>query len=204
MGDAQVSGKLKSTGDWYRYTTIDLGKMYLAKAGKQTLSVKCTKRVGGAVMNLKAVLLIPACEGTPPVQADDGVVTLHARDATVQGTMLRWEPAEKKQTLGYWVREDDGAHWDFTLNKPGVFDVEVLQGCGTGQGGSMMDILAGNQNVPWEVEETGHFQNFKPRVVGQVEFTAAGPQLLHVQPRKIAKSAACDIRQIRLIPAKEN
>jgi hypothetical protein len=25
--------------------------------------------------------------------------------------------------------------------------------------------------------------------------------VLHVQPKKIAKSAACDIRQIRLVPA---
>lgn len=203
MGDAHVHGKLKSTGSWYRYTTIDLGKLYVANAGKQTLTVKCTKKVGGAVMNLKAVLLIPACEGTPPVQADDGVVTLHARDATVQGTMLRWEPAEKKQTLGYWVRADDGARWNFTISKPGVFDVEVLQGCGTGQGESMMQIFDGDQEINWEVEETGHFQNFKPRVVGRMEFAEAGPTWLHVQPRKIAKNAACDIRQIRLMPVKE-
>jgi hypothetical protein len=33
------------------------------------------------------------------MQADDGSVTLHGRDATVRGTNLRWEPAEKKQTL---------------------------------------------------------------------------------------------------------
>jgi hypothetical protein len=34
-----------------------------------------------------------------------------------------------------------------------------------------------------------------------VTIDAAGGHVLHVQPKKIAKSAACDIRQIRLVPA---
>ncbi len=195
-----IEGKLKSTGSWYRYTTIDLGKAYLPAAGDHTLSVKCIEKVGGAVMNLKAVVLTPACEGTPPVQADDGLVTLHARDATVRGITLRWEPIEKKQTLGYWVKPDDTAVWSFRVNQPGEFEVEVLQGCGKGQGGSKMVIAVSDQRVNWQVEETGHFQNFKPRVVGRLSISEAGQQELSVKPVKIAKNAACDIRQIRLIP----
>lgn len=37
-------------------------------------------------MNLKAILLEPACEGRPPAQGDDGTILLHGRDATVRGT----------------------------------------------------------------------------------------------------------------------
>lgn len=199
----QVTGTLRSTGSWYRYTTIDLGKLYLKTAGPYALTVSRAELKGGAVMNLKGIMLLPACEGTPPVQGADGLVTLHARDATVHGTTLRWEPAEKKQTLGFWVKPSDAASWTFTLDRPGDYTVEVMQGCGGGQGGSQMRISAGDQTLDWQVEETGHFQNFKTRTLGKLHFAAAGVQQLRVGPTKIAKQAACDIRQIRLVPVKE-
>lgn len=158
----------------------------------------------GAVMNLKAVILTPACEGTPPVQGDDNIVTLHSRDSTVHGITLRYEPAEKKQTLGYWVRKEDGASWNFMLNTPGVYDVEVLQGCGTGQGGSTVVVTTGaGEPLEFVVEDTGHFQNFEPHIIGQATFDAAGEYTLSVQPKIIAKAAACDIRQIRLWPTRK-
>ncbi|MCU0880695.1 MAG: hypothetical protein MUF06_23240, partial [Pirellulaceae bacterium] len=91
--------------------------------------------------------------------------------------------------------------WQFEVREPGTFDIEVLQGCGAGQGGSTMQIQClGNEPVEIEVEETGHFQNFVPRIVGRVKLDRAGPATLSIHPKKIAKAAACDIRQIRLIP----
>jgi hypothetical protein len=50
---------LKTTGSWYRYTTLPVGHIRIPKTGPQTITVKCTKKVGGAVMNLKAVTLRP-------------------------------------------------------------------------------------------------------------------------------------------------
>ena len=64
----------------------------------------------------------------------------------------------------------------------------------------MVTKLAGSDSLEWQVEETGHFQNFKPRVVGRVVIAAAGTHRLMVQPAMIAKNAACDIRQVRLLP----
>lgn len=203
INGTKLPATLASTGSWYRYATLPVGTVYLAEAGLQHVTVRCTKKVGAAVMNLKAVTLEPACEGMPPVQAADATVTLHGRDATVVGTTLRYEPAEKKQTLGFWTKRGDAARWTFAITQPGSFDVEVLQGCGTGQGGSTMRITVdGEAQKPIEfvVEDTGGFQAFKPRIVGRVTL-AAGEHALHVQPRAIAKAAACDIRQIRLVPA---
>lgn len=205
IGDARLGGRLASTGSWYRYATLPLGRVVLPAAGDCVISVRCTKLVGGAVMNLKAVTLEPACEGTPPVQAEDGTILLHGRDATVLGTTLRYEPAEKKQTLGFWTRATDAATWTFTVRQPGEFMVEVLQGCGTGQGGSDMAIeidrgTATAATLPFVVEDTGGFQSFRARDVGRVQITEAGTHDLRVGPRKIAKGAACDIRQIRLVP----
>lgn len=205
IGEARLTGRLTSTGSWYRYATVPLGRVALPTAGDCLVTVRCTKLVGGAVMNLKAVTLEPTCEGTPPTQAADGSILLHGRDATVLGTTLRYEPAEKKQTLGFWTRSSDAAAWTFTVHTPGDFLVEVLQGCGTGQGGSEMAIdvdrgTSGAATLSFVVEDTGGFQAFRARDVGHVRIAEAGTHRLRVGPRTIAKGAACDIRQIRLVP----
>ncbi len=50
---------LKTTGSWYRYTTLPVGHIKFGTAGPHVITVKCTKKTGGAVMNLKAVTLRP-------------------------------------------------------------------------------------------------------------------------------------------------
>ena len=90
--------------------------------------------------------------------------------------------------------------------------MEVLQGCGPEQGGSVMTVAvdAGQPavqkplefTVDFTVEATGGFQDFRDRIVGRVGPLAAGQHMLRIQPKQIAKQAACDIRQIRLVPVK--
>ena len=54
-----------------------------------------------------------------------GLVGLPASAAEVHGVMLRFEPLPHKDTLGYWVRPDDWASWDFEVERPGRFEVEL-------------------------------------------------------------------------------
>jgi hypothetical protein len=92
-----------------------------------------------------------------PTQAANGAVTLHGRDALVLGTTLRYETAEAKQTLGFWTKPTDAASWTFVVTTPGQFDVEVLQGCGKGQGGSPMSVVfdAGDGVLPASLRGLG-------------------------------------------------
>jgi hypothetical protein len=201
IGAETLNAQITHTGSWYRYRTVAIGRVYIPQAGKHAISVACGKKTGGAVMNLKALLLDPAPEGEPVTQADDGVVLCHSSQATVHGTKLQYEHNPKKITLGYWVNASDWAHWDFSIAKAGDFGLEVLQGCGKGQGGSDVALHIAGKTLPFVVQDTGHFQNFKPRVVGRVSL-AEGPQRLEIRPIKKAKNAVMDVRQIRLIPAK--
>ena len=204
FGTTKVTGTLDTAGSRDGAATQSLGRLYVADTKPQSLAVRCTRQVDG--VQVKTVTLAPACEGKPPTQADDGVVTLHGRDATVQGTVLRYEPAEKKQTLGFWTRPTDAAVWSFTVTQADTFDVEVLQGCGPGQGGSVMTVAvdaaqqAAVSPLEFTVEATGGFQDFRARVVGRVGPLAAGQHTLRIMPKQIAKQAACDIRQVRLVP----
>ncbi len=198
IGGETLRAELPATGSWYRYTTVDLGRLYLASAGEHRLSVTPKSKTGGAVMNLKAVLFEPAPEGGAIAQSGE-TITLHARDATVHGTRLRYEPAARKNCLGFWSDPADWASWDFAASLPGRYRILVTQGCGRGQGGSVAAVLLGEQRVEFTVEDTGGFQNWREREVGTFEIASAGPSRLEVRPVSKKAGAVMDIQQVKLV-----
>ena len=135
----------------------------------------------------------------PNPQDPDGSVTLPAKSADVHGIMLRFEPLPHKNTLGYWVRADDWASWEFQITRPGKFRVEILQGCGAGSGGSEVEFAIGEQKLAITVEETGGFQNFVRREIGTLKFDQPGRYTLVVKPIKKPGVAVMDLREVRLI-----
>jgi len=143
----------------------------------------------------------PKLDNKPSTQDADGSVLLHSKTASVHGVKLQYEPQVNKNTLGFWVNEKDWASWEFVVTVPGKFKIEVLQGCGAGQGGSDVFVNVGDKKFPFVVEDTGGFQMFKPRIIGEVEIPKAGKYSLEIRVVKKAKSAVMDVRQIRLIPA---
>ena len=215
IGEKSLPVKLKSTGSWYQYTVIPVGRVYLETAGKYPVRVQCEKLVGAAVMNLKAIILRPASEGQDLIQpGDDGKLTLNSRDSTVHGVNLRYEPNPKKLTLGYWSNAHDYATWRFAVKRAGKYRIEVTQGCGKGEGGSQVQVLfagtgglaarltsnrADDRSLEFVVEDTGHFQNFKKRVIGEVEL-AVGVQNCEVRPLMKANHAVMELQQIDLTP----
>ena len=136
-------------------------------------------------------------------QSDDGSVTLPAHHVITHGKLLRYEPQPHKNTMGYWANAEDWAEWHVGITQPTEFEVEVLQGCGKGQGGSTVEIEIAGSKAEFTIEDTGHFQNFKPRKVGTVHVAKAGDFQLKIRAIKKAKNAVCDIRQIRLRPVKK-
>ena len=130
----------------------------------------------------------------------DGTLLLHARDVTIQGTTVRYEPQTNKNTIGYWTRVEDSVSWDFYISVPGIYTVQILQGCGKGSGGSEVEFFANNQSLRLTVQDTGHFQNFVERELGSFEFSQPGRYTLHVKPRTKPGVAVMDLRQVVLRP----
>jgi hypothetical protein len=114
--------------------------------------------------------------------------------------MVRYEPLPHKNTLGFWVRADDWVSWDFRVNQPGTFQIEILQGCGPNSGDSQVDFSVGDQTVQTTVEETGGFQDFVARRIGSLKLDKPGSYTLSVRPRSKPGAAVMDLRQVRLLP----
>jgi len=134
-------------------------------------------------------------------QSADGSVTLPARTAVVDGIQLRYEPQPHKNTLGFWVRAEDSASWEFTVSKPGRFRVVALVGCGPGQGGSLAGFQVDDgPRLELTVPDTGGFQAFRPMELGEVSVKTAGRHNFLVKPIRKAKAAVMDVREVKLIP----
>ena len=136
---------------------------------------------------------------TPNLQADDGSVMMPSSTADVFGVMLRYEPLPNKDTIGYWVKKDDWASYEFTLKKPGRFHLVPHVGCGT-NGGSLVHFEVAGQTVPLNVPGTGHFQNFVPQDLGIVTLDKPGRYTLTVKPQQLVGVAVMDVRRIELRP----
>jgi len=153
--------------------------------------------------SLHAEMPQPNPDYSPVVQDEDGIVTLPARRADVHGIMLRYEPLPHKNTVGYWVRPDDWVSWEFHLRSPGEYDVEILQGCGNGSGGSTIELRIGDKALTTTVQETGGFQQFVPRTIGSIYLQNVGSWTLEVKCLKKPGLAVMDLREVRLIPKKK-
>lgn len=154
-------------------------------------------------------------EISPQAPGADGSIWLPAHAGVVSGTHLRYEPQPHKNTIGYWTEAADYASWRFVLDRPGRFNLAVLQGCGRGQGGSLarvaiLSVPAESSSQPadqtelaaeieFEVKETGHFQNFQWLQLEAIQLNQAGAYELTVSPKVIRKNALVDIRAIHLI-----
>jgi len=145
----------------------------------------------------------PRIAGEPVIgeAAADGSITLPAHQAAPHGRLLRYEPQPHKNTVGYWADAADWVEWKFRISTPGRYTVQLLQGCGKGQGGSTVKVLVAGRTLDYTVEDTGHFQNFVERPAGTVAVEKAGDYTLELRVLKKAKGAVMDVRQVKLVPA---
>ena len=197
IGDKSINSEIQATNSWYKYNTVRLGKIYLPKSGQYLIAVKGVEKESAAVMNFKSLVLVPTSEGKEIIQSGRNI-SLHSRDSKVNGVTLRYEPAQKKQCLGYWSNPSDWASWDFIVKEPGNYTVTVRQGCGRGHGGSKVSIISGTQKLIFNAEDTGGFQNWKNIDIGSIKLKEPGLNILEVRPLDKKSVAVMDIQEIIL------
>ena len=197
IGDKSIDSEIQATNSWYKYNTVRLGKIYLPKSGQYLIAVKGVEKESAAVMNFKSLVLVPTSEGKEIIQSGRNI-SLHSRDSKVNGVTLRYEPAQKKQCLGYWSNPSDWASWDFIVKEPGDYTVTVRQGCGKGHGGSKVSVISGTQKLIFNAEDTGGFQNWKNIDIGSIKLKEPGLNILEVRPLDKKSVAVMDIQEIIL------
>ena len=135
----------------------------------------------------------------PDVTPATGIISLHARAATVHAEKMHYEELSYKNVLGFWVNPADWAEWTFDVPTAGTFTLDILQGCGKGSGGAEVEFAIGEQKFLTKIVETGHFQQMIRRDLGTVQLPA-GKHTLTVKPKTKPGGAVMDLREVRLVP----
>ena len=176
-----------------------LGEAYISQAGDVPISL-LTPPSEGTGFTIHELALIPAPEGGPVEQAEDGSITLLAKNATTWSENMRYEPKPEKNCLGYWTEADDFAEWEFQVTKPGKYKVAVVHGCGGGNHGSEVEVKQGDQALKFTTQNTGGFQKWQEVKVGEIEIKSPGRQRLTIDPVNKVKSAVLDVQKVVLTP----
>jgi len=133
----------------------------------------------------------------PRVTDPNKEIRLQASQASVHGEKLRYEPETYKNVLGYWTNPDDWAGWNLIVPETGEYEIEIYYGCGSGNGGSKIEVLVDSESLFLKVRDTGHFQNIIGERLGTLKLSK-GEHTLEVRPRSKANVAVMDIRRIVL------
>lgn len=150
-----------------------------------------------------AAMMLPNPDFTKVVtQNGSAPIVIPGRLVTIHGTTVRYEPQPHKNTVGYWVKQDDWVSFDFAVKSPGEYRLVILQGCGKGSGGAEVAFTIGDQTLKTIVQDTGHFQNFIERDLGTVKLATAQNYTLEVRPQTKPGVAVMDLREVRLVPVK--
>ena len=136
-------------------------------------------------------------------QGPKGSLQLPASLAEIHGSALRYEPAPHKNTLGYWTRAEDWASWDVQVDRPGDFRITMRFGCGSGSGGSEVEINLAGKSLAFTVKETGGFQTWQEADLGSVTLPA-GRHTLSIRPKIKKGAAVMDVQTVRLEPVPRN
>lgn len=205
VGDQMVKSYAPRTGGHEEHQEYELvlGYLYLDKPGEYQVNLLTGDKANGPSFFVKGIEFSPAPEGDHAGQGIDGSIELHAKTAATFSKNMRFEPKPEKNCLGFWTDADDWAEWTFDVSSPGKFRIELVQGCGEGNGGSEVALLVNDQTFKFQVEETGGFQNWKGRQLGIVEIPHIGEQKVAIKPLTKAGKAVMDVQKVVLIPVKE-
>ena len=177
-------------------TEVKLGRIYLDTENERTVSIGTDPADKNKPLEVKSLVFTPAPEGNPIVQSGDLSITLHAHDAIVHGTRMRYEFRPNKNTLGYWSNPKDWVSWEFEVIKPEKFIVVVMQGSPVT---TPIRITAADQTIDYSTKNTGSYHTFTFLEVGTITIDKPGKYTLSLKPQS-PTGPVMDLRQIILLP----
>ena len=132
------------------------------------------------------------------VRADPrGSLRLRAASAEIFGDSLVFEPGYGN--LGFWQSDNDFAAWSVEVPRGGEFAVWLDWARPPGAGNGHFQLQEGGQSLGLDVPFTGSWDNYRQRDFGRLTLTA-GRHRLVLRPVPPIKSAALDLRELRLVP----
>ncbi len=146
----------------------------------------------------------PEFFGVPISPGPDGVLTLAADDAEINGDRARIERSGGRPNIGFWTSASDAVSWWFTVpaSVAGEFAVVLDFACNAGSEGSKFKVVLGERSLGGVVHSTGGWDRFETMRLGHASIDA-GNQTLTVLPDGPVRHALMNLREVRLVPVEQ-
>ena len=138
-------------------------------------------------------------------RADDkGVFTLLPRQAEVTGSIKVQTPGSAglqthgKENLGCWTDRNSTAAWTVRSAKPATVKVQATISA-EAPGGSVVEIVCGDQVVPLTIPATGGWDQYKDAESGTLNLPA-GTSTVLIRVKSLQGIAPCNLAALRLMP----
>ena len=148
------------------------------------------------VLDIKGAVQI---EQTSIIQDFDGSVVLAASEARVHGDQIRYETGDQRDNLGFWMDPADWADWEFTVTKPGRFEVSAEV---AGPEAASLEASIGAEKIKAKFPATGDYGRFRRVRLGRLEISNSGKATLALHA--VAEGwHPLNVKSLRLTPATE-
>ena len=141
-------------------------------------------------------VLVPGNHPGTIVQTD-GSIRLGAADATVYGRSLVFEPPFGN--LGYWHSPEDHAVWNFRIDRPATYALDLEYSNFNGRAGNSYQVLVDDLSLIGRAIGTDSWTDYRPNRVGEVALKA-GVHRLEVRSAGPLRGALFDLRAVALSP----
>jgi alpha-L-fucosidase len=154
------------------------------------------------------VLGKPVIEPFIATAGADGVITLPAIDATLEGHALKLENKSGSENIGCWTNPADAVSFRVRFDNAGRQTVSIEWACPAAAAGSKTEFRLYDQNnkqvatLPWTVSATGSWESFQWADIGQIDGPAAGDFTLRLAALDKPGEGVANVKAIRLAPAK--
>lgn len=113
-----------------------------------------------------------------PSQQSDGSIKLRAVDAICHGHHIRYEPGEKRDTIGFWLDPNEWVEWKFNVTQPGRFTISAETAA---VGSGSFQVISEDQKIDATAPTTGDYGRFTTIELGQIDIAGAGKAALAVK-----------------------
>jgi alpha-L-fucosidase len=127
----------------------------------------------------------------------DGSIVLPASEARFHGEQIKYESGSQRDNIGFWLDPKEWADWEFTVTKPGKFDVTAEI---AGPERSALEVSVADQKAKAATPATGDYGRFRRMKLGTLEIPATGKSTLAVHGVEEGWRPV-NVKSIRLTPA---
>jgi len=134
-------------------------------------------------------------------------ILLTAKEAKLHGTSIRLNPGGVD--IGFWMDPSEWVSWNFSIQTPGTYEIELMYGCPRTQEGSTFNLQVGTEggktlaSARGTVKATGRkWDDHQVIKYGKTAISTAGKYTLSIKPTHKARMAVMNLRSVRLVLAK--